>query len=627
MQAAFAKLMVKNPVQSSHIDFRSGGNGVPILTRASGQSTAGYQTMGNSVGTTTLGAIRMGDDDGNGPGSAIFPGMIFQPYGQPDRIYPGVTFAATGNTVFQPPADDRGTIALLQKYGDQKFKATEQAPFEDYLAQQRNARDAMEASRNGSLAELGASRDILRHLSAQRRIQNEEDYVRRILDAGGSPEAAQKEIQAVRDASAIQEAKNRTLDDRDYQAKSLIMRMAQARGVTPMVREPLSQSAAINSPQPSQAMSQAMGVDGGYGTAPLDANREYKTADYYRKYLRRSTISQEAGDEQAAFNNLISQGELPEPPTGSYSMPMMRGQERQQQMEMASEALASRVDAIRQRAVKIKYPLPKPVFGKDILDTLYRSKGKSEGDRVLYSPETIQDLNPLQLVLAINWTIQHDANGFNRVRKEVQKYNWGTEQKPSERWVSDLQKVAFNLNKESQDIRIPFPNATVPFKAGSFISMLNDLKTTKSPEFRKDIEKGRVELMRNILDDEIPMSKLETLILKKPSAPQAPPATAPPAAAALAAAVEEPAAAMPPVAKKRLKVKNPNGPVGGGSTNIEETGAAGSAAPTAAPAPTKQLISKMTRAQLTAILDANNIYYRSNQALPKLKKLAKPFIK
>jgi len=620
MQAAFAKLMVKNPVQSSTIEFRSGGNGVPILTRASGQSTVGYQTMGNSVGKTTLGAIRMGDDDGSGPGSAIFPGMIFQPYGQPDRIYPGVTFAATGNTVFQPPAQDQGTIAILQKYGDQKFKATQQAPFEDYMAQQRNARDAMEASRNGSLAELGASRDILRNLSAQRRIQNEEDYVRRILDAGGSPEAAQKEIQAVRDASAIQEAKNRTLDDRDYQAKSLIMRMAQARGVTPMVREPLSQSAAINSPQPSQAMAQAMGVDGGYGSAPIDANREFQTADFYRKYLRKSTISQEAGDEQTAFSNLITQGEIPTPPTGSYSLPMMRGQERQQQIDIASEALASRVESIRQRAVKIKFPLPKPVFGKDILDTLYRSKNKSEGDRVLYSPETIQDLNPLQLLLAINWTIQHDANGFNRLKKEIGKYNWGTEQNPSERWVNDLQKVAFNLNKESQDIRIPFPSATVPFKAGSFISMLNDLKTSKSPELRKDIEKGRVELMKNILDDDIPMSQLESMIQMRPAAPKAPPATAPAPAQALQAAVEETAGAMPPVARRvisKIKKKTTPAPSGGG----------GPAEPAANPAPAKKLISKMTAAELMAILDENGITYRSNQSLKKLKELAKPFIK
>jgi len=613
MQAAFAKLIVKNPVESSHIAFRAGGNGVPILTRASGQSTAGYQTMGTSVGTTSLGAIRMGDDDGNGPASAMFPGMIFQPPGQPERSYPDRNiFPSSGNTVYQPEYDDRATIALLTKYGDQKFKATQQAPFEDYMAQQRNARDATEASRNGSLEELGASREILRNISAQRRIQSEEDYMRRMLAAGASPEAASKEIQDVRNANAIMEAKSRTLDDRDYQAKALIMRIAQGRGVTPMAKEPLSQSSAIVNPQRSQAMSQAMGMPGeGYGTAPLDANKEFMTADFYKKYLRKSTVSQEANDEESAFGNLLSQGEIPTPPTGSYSLPMMRGQERQQQIEMVSEALASRVEALRQRSVKIKSPLPKPVFGKDILDTLYRSKNKSEGDRVLYSPETIQDLNPLQLVIAINWTIQHDASGFNRVKKEVQKYNWGTEQNPSDKWVSDLKKVAFDLNKENQEIRIPFPNATVPFKAGSFISMLNDIKTSKSPELRKDIEEGRTTLLKNLAADEKP-SRLENMLKKKQTTltPFVTGATAPP---------EPPT--MPPVARavKKIKLKKVTpAPSGGG-------GGAAAAAPKPAADDVKPAANynKMSKDELSAALIAKGVKVRSNQSLKKLKELAR----
>jgi len=168
MKSAFAKLLQMNPTQSSEIAFRAGGNGVPILTRASGQSTAGYQTMGLPDGTrpmpgggankTSLGAFRMGDQDGNGPAVAGFnTNDIFGPPGQPDRVYPERTFANVGNNVFQPQNNDLATHALLKRLGDQQFKATSQAPFEDYMAQQRLARDLDEASRNASLSDLGTS--------------------------------------------------------------------------------------------------------------------------------------------------------------------------------------------------------------------------------------------------------------------------------------------------------------------------------------------------------------------------------------------------------------------------------------------------------------------------------------
>ena len=243
MKAAFAKMMEKDPTQSSHVAFRAGGNGVPILTRASGQSTSGYQTMGLPDGSrpmpgggankTSLGAFRMGDQDGNGPASAIYPGEIFGPYGLPDRVYPERTFANVGNNTFQPQNDDAATHALLKRLGDQQFKAVSQAPFEDYRAQQRLARDLDEASRNASLSDLGTSREIIRNLAAERRQQNEDDYLRKMLDAGATPEAARKEIEDVRNANALQEA--RKVDDREYQAKTLISRIAMSRGVTPMV--------------------------------------------------------------------------------------------------------------------------------------------------------------------------------------------------------------------------------------------------------------------------------------------------------------------------------------------------------------------------------------------------------
>jgi hypothetical protein len=514
MKAAFAKLLQVDPVQSSLTDFRAGGNGVPILTRASGQSTAGYQTMGLPGGNkpfpgggankTVLGSIRMGDDDGNAPASAIVGdvGEIFFPYRAPDRVYPERTFPNVGNNVFQPETNDAATISLLRRLGDQKFKAESQAPFEDYRAQQRLVRDLEEASRGASLADLQQSRDIIRGIAADRRQQNEDDYLRKMLDAGATPEAARKEIEDVRNANALQEA--RKVDDRQYQAKMLIQRVAMARGIVPNVREPLNQSSSIDNPQRSQAMSAAMGMPGeGFGTSPLDVNRLMMTPEYYKKILRRSQVSQEASDEAVAFNNSLQglgdQDRLDISKAASgFSMATLRGQERQQQIEIASEALASRLEALRQRQVRIKLPLPTAVVGKDILDSLYMSKGKKSGDKVLYSPETIQEINPLQVLLAINWSVQNNPNGFKNLTDEVKKYTWGTSTKPSENWLKDLRSVAYALNKNEQNIRIPFASASLSVPTSKYIELLNNIKTGAEPGLRKAIEKGRITLLEEL---------------------------------------------------------------------------------------------------------------------------------
>lgn len=610
MKSAFAKLMEKNPVESSHIAFRAGGNGIPILTRASAQSTSGYQTMGLPDGSrpmpggganrTTLGAYRMGDDDGNAPVGAIYPGEIFPPIAIEPPLNPERTFANVGNNVFQPQGNDLATHALLKRLGEQQFKAAAMAPFEDYMAQQRLAKDLEEASRNASLNDLGLSREIIRNLAAQRRQQNEDDYLRKMLDAGATPEAARKEIEDVRNANAIQEAKK--VDDREYQAKTLIQRIAMARGVTPMVREPLNQSSSIDNPQRSQAMSQAMGMPGdGFGTSPLDMNRQFMTPEFYKKFLRRSMISQEASDEQQAFNQMLTEGEIPAPSQGSFSAATLRGQERQQQVEMASEALASRLDTLRQRAVRMKLPLPSPVVAKDILDVLYRSKGKAAGNRVIYSPETIHDMNPLQLLLAINWSVQHEASGFQNLKREVGKYTWGTAEKPSDTLLNDLIKVAYALNKNSYDIRIPFASASVPFKISTLVNVLNDIKTNNSPALRAEIERGRVELMREISLDDVPMAEGEAV------------AGLPPRTARGTSRKNRgrgaPAEAAPDVVtgNPMAQAPVPGAPnVGGGGGGL-----------------TRAQVDAMTKEAVKAALTARNVAFRSNANEKKLKDLLK----
>lgn len=505
MKNAFAKLLKTNPTQSSHVVFGPGGNDVPILTRASGQSTAGYQTMGlpgantpfpgGGANKTTLGAFRMGDQDGIAPGSAIYPGDIFAPMPPASRTYPERTFPNVGNNVYQPEDDGKATLALLKRLGDQKFKAEAKAPFEDYMAQQRLARDLNEAAKSASLTDLGTAREIIRSMAEQRRQQNEDDYLRRMLDAGMTPEAARKEIEDVRNAKALQEA--RKVNDRPYQAKLLINKIAASRGVTSMVKEPLSQSAAIDNPDRSQATAQAMGVEGGFGTAPLDANRQFLTPDFYRRFLRRSNQTQEAVDEQQAFSSLLSRGQLGLPPTGSYSLANVRGEERLAQIENASEALASRLDNIRERANRIKLPLPNVVIFKDTLDAIYRLKNKKKGVEVIYSPETIEDLRPLQTVIALNLLVQTTRNGLDKLTRLVNNEDFGTPEAPAVDLFPKLKKIALEMNGGVQEIRLPFASDLQPVERKK---LMDEIRLIQVPPaaLRAAVEKGGKEFFEKL---------------------------------------------------------------------------------------------------------------------------------
>lgn len=487
MKQAFAKLMEKDPVQSSLVAFRAGGNNVPILTRASSQSTAGVQTMGLPTGSkpfpggganrTVLGAIRMGDQDGNAPGSAIISGDIFYPPGQPDREYPERTFANVGNNVYQPENNDLALHALLKRLGDQQFKAKAMKPFEDYRVLQQQAAAIADASRNASLSDTGTAREVVRSMVAERRAQSEADYLRRMAASGVSPEAAQKELQDIRDANAIAEAKK--VDDRDFQAKNLIQKMAAARGITPMARESLSQSGAITNPQPSQAMSQAMGMPGqGAGSSPLEAGRQSIDSNFYARNQFASGLPQE--DEQQAFSSMLAQGEIPVPSTGAYSMATLQGQERQQQIESASEALAARLETIRSRSTRILQPLPPVIVAKDLLNRVYAEKGKKPSNPVLFSSETIQDMRPLQLLIAMNMALSMDKTAYGRLNAALASRTLGTPERPAPTIMNTLKEVVQIVNRGEPNISIPFVSTNIPITNAQLAGLLQDIRTSSS---------------------------------------------------------------------------------------------------------------------------------------------------
>jgi hypothetical protein len=563
MKSALAKLLTKDPVQSSTVVFRAGGNDVPILTRASGQSTAGYQTMGNSVGKTTLGAYRMGDQDGNAPASAIYEGDIFPAIPLNDRKYPEVTFSSSGNNVFQPEENSKATLALLKRLGDQKFKAKSQEPFDNYMAQQREIRRVHEASRTAGLEDTGKAREILRSIIAERRDQNEADYLRKMLDAGATAEGAQKEIENVRNANAIQEAK--TVNDRAYQSKMLISRLAQLRGITPAVKEPLSQSSAISNPQPSQALATLMGSPGaGFGTSPLDVNR--KTPDFYSRFLRKSNLTQEAGDEQTAFNQLLTSGEIPQPASGSYSLATLQGQERLNAINGESEALASRLESLRLRQNKIKLPLAEPVFAKEIIKRIYTRRNKKAGESVLTIPENIQDMTPTQLLLSINYNVSAHPNGLSKLKKELGSHTWGSAEKPSSTWVQSLKSVAYAMNNQNYISDVPtFPPE--PFSTKTLLDEIMTLKNDSSTALKLEANKARVGL-QSALESEgvkpaVKKSKLEKLgeeITQAVTEAQTEPVARKGKKKAKVIFPTETAEASTQVAGKKFKVKKPSAP-------------------------------------------------------------------
>jgi hypothetical protein len=473
------KLMRGTPI-STRQQFSAGGNMLPIVTKASASSVAGVQQMGTSVGTTKLGAYRMGDQDGNGPASAIYPGDIFSPLPARDRKYADVTFESVGNRTFQPPGDEMKLHSLLKKFGDQQFKAEQSAPFEEYFRIQKLAKETDEAARFAGLQEVGASREIMRNLVDARRQASEDDFMRRMLDAGMSMEDAQDEIENVRRASALQES--RTVDDRPYQSKLLLSRIAQSRGAASQVKDPLSQSAAISNPQNSQDAHLAMGMtDQGFGTNPVDVNRQFMTADFYRKFGRRMPQSQEAQDSAAAVNYLISQGAAGD----VTNVAQVKGLERAEAIQRQREFAASKLETLRNRGTKIVLPLPSTdFFCEPLLRQVYGNR--KAGDTTYFTTEDSQTLTNTQAIVAMNQLLSLDVSGkvYVAAHEYLKNFKVYRNALPNPEIFEILRGLVSELTS-GQTISLPFVGKTLSFGADSGNTMelakcLEAIKTLKA---------------------------------------------------------------------------------------------------------------------------------------------------
>lgn len=455
---------------------------LPILTKASGQDPRGVQSFGlpgAKQNKTTLGPYRMGDSDTSS--GAIYPDDIFPPNPPLEREYKQVTFENVGNSVYQPRDENNAALhALISRLGDQKFKAIDNEPFAAYFQAQKAAKDVSEAMRFASINDQMAGREIIRNIVDVRRKANEDDYMRRMVDAGLTAEDAAEEIANLRKAAALQEA--RKVDDRAYQAKLLIAKLSNARGVRSMVNEPLTQSAAIANPSPSAQFADATGQQGaGFGDQPIDAARINMTPAFYQRFLRRSGLTQESGDRDAAMASLIAGGEAP-----GISFPsQLSAGEREAQLENVRDSIAARLDSLRAKSKRILMPLPKPVIGDIFIERVYERKGKASGNLARFAREDLNTASAFGLLIAINVSLL-SASDDSKIRqfrgslstKPITEFGG----KPNKEIRNILKNLAIELNDGLPDQLIPFAGEVVPITNEQIQVILENFKNLTGRE-------------------------------------------------------------------------------------------------------------------------------------------------
>jgi hypothetical protein len=152
------------------------------------------------------------------------------------------------------------------------------------------------------------------------------------------------------------------------------------------------------------------------------------------------------------------------PTNTAFSFATLKGQERQNQIELAAEGLESRLESLRARGRRIKKPLPDIVVAKDILSRLYSDKTKKAGNEVLYSLETIQEMSYLQLLIALNTATVNSTRGYADLTSKLGEFKIPTSQEitpaDSNLLTKNLKELVQFVNKNEPNIEIPFASAS-----------------------------------------------------------------------------------------------------------------------------------------------------------------------
>jgi hypothetical protein len=466
--------LLENPIQTL---------ASPSLKTAEGPIIPGLTT---EVSKTYLGPYRMGETDGSSAPSAIpMPYDIFPPNPRSLDGRKAVTFENIGNNTFQPQNQDAALHALISRLGEQKFKAKENEKYAAYQAIKKLEREIAEVEKTASPSDLGLSREIVRSAVEERRKINEDDFLRRMLDSGLSVEDANDELENVRRANALQEA--RTVEDRSYQAKILLTRIAKSRGLMSSVNEPLTQSGPIMNPQPNDMMATAAGNPAdGFGNAPLDVNRQYLTPAWYASRLRKSRLTQEQGDRDAALATAIAGGEIP---NSMSSEALLSARERELALENAREQVAARAEQLRIRPQRLLVPLPISLYCENVISAIYNKIDKNNGDLVRASTKLVQDANKTELLLGINIWLNSGDGSIEELRDAIKETLPNSANAPvppvTEEYLHNLFKKVANVEY------FTFPVIQVPERQMFLQQQLNN----ENAAFGR-LSAGRVEELR-----------------------------------------------------------------------------------------------------------------------------------
>ncbi len=371
----------------------------PIQTQASK-----YPGLPRDVGKTTLGDYRMN--------SAVYEGMDVPPIELKEYVKPEVRFQTIGFNVEQPRSE-LGTASLISKLGDQKFKYARNDPYAKYMAYNKLERELKEAEKNASYNDLTAVREIVRDAVEKRRTLNEQDFLRKMLDSGLSMEDAKDEVDNVRRANNLKEAN--LVDDRQYQSKMALKAFANRRGVAASIQEPLSHSGAIMNPQTSELLANAAGTpERGFGNSPLDMDRLMKSPGYYKRFLRKSGMSAEQADKDAAIGNMISEGR-----TDITQLSQIPSLERLKNIEATRENIAYTLDNLRSKKDRNITLLPPTLFANDLTAFMNDKLNKKPGEKIFVRPVAFNKLSPAQLLFAINFLVSRNADNAARLKMKL----------------------------------------------------------------------------------------------------------------------------------------------------------------------------------------------------------------
>ena len=462
----------------------------PIQTQSSQ-----YPGLPRDKGLTTLGDYRMS--------SAIYEGISLPPI-QLDEAKPKtVTFQSDGNNVYQPQNTDVSTAALISKLGDQKFKYGRNDPYAKYMAYNKLERDLKEAEKNASFTDLTAVREIVRDAVEKRRTQNEQDFLRKMLDSGLSMEDAKDEIENVRRANNLKEAN--MIDDRNYQSKMALKAFANKRGITTSIEEPLSHSGAINNPQMNELMAKAAGMpERAFGNSPLDIERLAKTPGFYKRFLRKSGLSQEQADRDAAAGALIAQGTSN---VGIKNLAQLSALERQRNIEGIRENIAFNLDSLVNKRDKNISKIPPTIFAAKVVDLFNSSIEKNVGDKVLTRPISLTRLEPAQLLFAINYIVNRYGNGSNVAALKEGLKTIGAAGFAPNVVKNNLIKLASELTPDGSDtVRLPIITRDFPVTQQDYLTFARDFINKDTTSLTKQASNYETSLLKELDTDEIPLS-------------------------------------------------------------------------------------------------------------------------